>query len=115
MNLETDIKGQITIVTLNEKRFDAKIAVTFKDAMKSLIDKGSLFFIVNLKAVEFIDSSGLGSIVTVLKLVGRKGDVFVSGLNDSVMQMFSLTRMDRVFKIFPNVEDAFVELNNNLE
>lgn len=112
MNFETEIKGQLTIVTLNEKRFDAKIAVVFKDAMKSLIDKGSLFIVVNLKAVEFIDSSGLGSIVTALKLIGRKGDVFVCGLNDSVRQMFSLTRMDRVFKIFPSIEGAVDNLKD---
>lgn len=97
------------VVTVTEKRLDAKIAVSFKDEMSALINAGETTVVLDLSNVGFVDSSGLGAIVTSLKLIGRKGDLLVAGVKDDVMTMFTLTRMDRVFQMFPTTEDA---LNN---
>ena len=106
MEFVTEIIDNKICVNLKEKRLDAKIAVQFKDKMKELIDEGNAYFILNLADVEFIDSSGLGAIVTSLKLLGRNGDIVICNLHDDVMQMFSLTRMNKVFRIFKSFEDA---------
>jgi anti-sigma B factor antagonist len=98
------------VVTVTEKRLDAKIAVSFKDEMATLINAGETTVILDLAHVGFVDSSGLGAIVTSLKLIGRKGDLLVSGVKDDVMTMFTLTRMDRVFQMFPTTEDALNSL-----
>jgi anti-sigma B factor antagonist len=98
------------VVTVTEKRLDAKIAVSFKDEMATLINAGETTVILDLAGVGFVDSSGLGAIVTSLKLIGRKGDLLVSGVKDDVMTMFTLTRMDRVFQMFPTTEDALNSL-----
>jgi anti-sigma B factor antagonist len=98
------------VVTVTEKRLDAKIAVSFKDEMATLINAGETTVILDLAQVGFVDSSGLGAIVTSLKLIGRKGDLLVSGVKDDVMTMFTLTRMDRVFQMFPTTEDALNSL-----
>jgi anti-sigma B factor antagonist len=41
-----------------------------------------------------------------LKVLGRKGDLVISGVKNDVMTMFVLTRMDRVFQMFPTIADA---------
>lgn len=101
-----------TIATVIEKRLDAKIAVAFKDEMASIVNAGETVIVLDLSNVGFVDSSGLGAVVTSLKLLGRKGDLLVCGVKDDVMTMFTLTRMDRVFQMFPSTEDALGSLSS---
>lgn len=108
--LSTETKANATVVTITEKRLDAKVAVAFKEEMAALINSGITLIILDLSGVGFVDSSGLGAIVTSLKLLGRKGDLLVSGVKNDVMTMFTLTRMDRVFQMFPSAEDALKSL-----
>ncbi|MBD1207072.1 MAG: STAS domain-containing protein [Ignavibacteria bacterium] len=108
--ITTTKAANVMVVTVTEKRLDAKIAVSFKDEMASLINAGETTVVLDLSNVGFVDSSGLGAIVTSLKLIGRKGDLLVAGVKDDVMTMFTLTRMDRVFQMFPTTDDALNSL-----
>jgi anti-sigma B factor antagonist len=56
--------------------------------------------------VSFVDSSGLGALVGVLKRIGNRGELVVSGLNDDVAQLFQICRMDRVFKSYATTDAA---------
>ena len=58
-----------------------------------------------------MDSSGLGAVVSSLKMLGGKGDLVICGLKDMVMRMFKLTRMDRVFHIFDSEKEAIKALS----
>jgi anti-sigma B factor antagonist len=62
--------------------------------------------ILDLSQVEFIDSSGLGAIVGVMKLLGPSRPLEVAALSDAVRKLFRLTRMDTVFKIRPSAPKA---------
>lgn len=108
--ISTDTQTHATIATITEKRLDAKVAVAFKEEMAALINSGVTVIVLDMGGVGFVDSSGLGAIVTSLKLLGRKGDLLVAGVKDDVMTMFTLTRMDRVFQMFPTTNDALKSL-----
>lgn len=56
--------------------------------------------------VEFMDSSSLGTMVGILKMVGGKGDLMISGAQGIVADLFKLTRMDRVFRMTASVDEA---------
>ncbi len=104
--LNVRIENDILIVQPNIERLDASVAVDFKEKMADLIKRGHSMIILNLSVVEFIDSSGLGSIVSSLKTIGRNGDLVLCGINRNIMSMFKLTRMDRVFRIFSSEGEA---------
>jgi len=104
--LNVRIENDILIVQPNIERLDASVAVGFKEKMADLIKRGHSMIILNLSVVEFIDSSGLGSIVSSLKTIGRNGDLVLCGINRNIMSMFKLTRMDRVFRIFSSEGEA---------
>ncbi|MCU0426748.1 MAG: STAS domain-containing protein [Candidatus Kapabacteria bacterium] len=108
--LTTENRANATLVTMTEKRLDAKIAVAFKEEMAAIINAGATLLVLDLSNVGFVDSSGLGAIVTSLKLLGRKGDLLIAGVKSDVMTMFTLTRMDRVFQLFPTADDAVKSL-----
>jgi len=106
MQFEQTKTGNASILKIFEKRLNAKIAVEFKDVLSQIIEDGNLNIILDMQDVEFIDSSGIGAIVTGLKRLGRRGDIVISNVADPVMQMFSLTRMDKVFRIFKTQQEA---------
>lgn len=111
MQLETRNEDGILIVKSLEKRMDAKVAVDFKAEMQKFIAKGNKTIVFDVGDIDFIDSSGLGAIVSAFKLIGRDGELVISGAGKTIMRMFKLTRMDRVFRMFDTAQDAVNALN----
>lgn len=67
--------------------------------------------IIDFAHVEFLDSSGMGLLVALLKRTsGREGDIKITGLNKSVRMVFEITRMHKVFEIFDTVAEALADL-----
>ena len=63
--------------------------------------------VVDLSGVDFLDSSGLGSLIALLKRVSeRGGDMKIAGLQKKVRMVFEITRAYKVFEIFDNASEA---------
>ncbi|MBW1972373.1 MAG: STAS domain-containing protein [Deltaproteobacteria bacterium] len=106
IQFETYEKDDLLIVKPKVKRLDAIVAVSFKDKITEFINQGKKLILLNLNDVNFIDSSGLGAIVTILKRLGRDGKLYLCYVSEPVENMFKLTRMDKIFKIFDTEEQA---------
>lgn len=106
MQIEDKLIENILVVTPLEKRLDASAAADFKGKMVDWINQGHRRIVLDLSLVDFVDSSGLGAIVSCLKTLGEGGDLVISGIRDAVLSLFQLTRMNRVFQIFPSPEAA---------
>jgi anti-sigma B factor antagonist len=106
MQINTKIINGVLILSLEEKRLDARLAVEFKERVKELIEGGSHSIVFDLSGVDFIDSSGIGCLVSCLKLIGPKGRIAILGLKPPVESMFKLTHMDRVFTLCTSEEQA---------
>lgn len=97
-----------TIILLQEERIDAHNSGELKAFVKELMEKGDTNIIVNLDQIRFIDSSGLGALLSGHKSVeGRAGRFSLIGLQPQVYSMFELTRLNRVFEIFPDMDAVF--------
>lgn len=106
MKIESKNVNNTLILTLLEKRLDASQAVSFKDKVTEFINDGNQNIAINLHEVEFVDSSGLGALVGCLKLLGTRGRLILFGQNESVISLFKLTFMDRVFTLCETEEQA---------
>jgi anti-sigma B factor antagonist len=98
--------GNCLVVSLKEKRLDAVIAGNFRDALIAQIDQGQYHLVLDMACVNFLDSSGLGAVVSVLKHVGDDGSLHLCGVTPGVMAVLRLTRMDRVLRCFGSAEAA---------
>ncbi|WP_288926273.1 STAS domain-containing protein [uncultured Maritimibacter sp.] len=96
--------GDTRVVHVGEARIDAAVAIQFKDQMRDLIVGGPDRVILDLSAVTFVDSSGLGAIVAAMKQAVGPQQLELAGLTRSVAKVFALTRMDRVFTIHDSVD-----------
>ena len=100
-----DLDG-VTVVTASHE-LDARNSQKVKDEFKELINAGRSKIVVDLSSLGFIDSSGLGALVTALKTARQAGgDVRLCGLTTPVRSIFELTRLFRVFDIFDSRADA---------
>lgn len=106
MNLDVNHQDGVIVVRPDLKRIDASVATEFKSRLLELIDKGDEKIVINLSEVDFIDSSGLGVLVLVLRKLGPEGKIRLCKVNDSVKSIFELTRLNEVFNIHKTVEGA---------
>lgn len=97
MKIKTEIIDSIFIVTFEGSRLDASFAQDFLTAMKGFIQKGHLDILLDLSTVEFVDSTGLGSIVRCLKEIDSRGQLVLCGVNEMVLNLLQLTRLDKIF------------------
>jgi anti-sigma B factor antagonist len=105
--------GSVLVVKPMDKRIDASSATAFKAKIADCIQGGGQRIVLNLSEVEFIDSTGLGAIVSSLKAMGGEGDLVICCPRETVMNLFRLTRMNRVFQILPSEEEAVAILSKN--
>jgi len=106
MNLSSNLTDDLQIITVNEPRIDASVAIRFKDRMRDETNTQTPRILLDLSQVDFIDSSGLGAIVAAMKQLGRDRKLDLAGLRPNVDRVFRLTRMDTVFAIHPTVAQA---------
>ncbi|MDD3581540.1 MAG: STAS domain-containing protein [Desulfobacca sp.] len=106
MQIEDKKIGDLLVVTPLEKRLDASSSADFKGKIVDWINAGYHRIILDLSKVDFVDSSGLGAIVSCLKTLGGSGDLMICSVKETVMSLFQLTRMNRVFQIFPSQAEA---------
>lgn len=106
MEIDEREVGEVLVVKPLEKRIDASVSPDLKGRMIDWINDGRKQIVLDLSSVDFIDSSGLGTLVSILKTIGNRGELCISSLRETVMSLFRLTRMDKVFRVYPTAEDA---------
>lgn len=109
MNVVTEKSGATWIMRLQDDRLDANNARAFKSKIVEFVEAGEDRIALDMSRVEFIDSSGLGAIVSSLKTMGSGRALSIFGLNPPTMSMFKLTRMDRVLSLHATEEEALAD------
>lgn len=84
--------------------------------ISDLVENGANIVLVDFQDITFMNSAGLGALVSILKKVRSQGaELFICSLNEQVKMIFELTKMDLIFKPFANrneVEQAVKNLDN---
>lgn len=100
-------KGISIIMPLGDS-LDATNALSYKnEVLKLLNSTGETKVIFDLSKLQFIDSSGLGTFISILRsLNGRGGTLKLANLNRPIKTVFEIVSMHRIFDVFPNIEEA---------
>lgn len=106
MRLVPNVSGDRLVIEVAEPRIDAAVAIEFKERMRDLIKDAPERVVLELSKVGFLDSSGLGAVVAVMKLLAPERRLELAGLTPTVEKVFRLTRMDSVFVIHPAAPDV---------
>lgn len=111
MQITTQTGDKATTVELTG-RFDASAVPQFRDFISQLLQEETNHFVLNMKGVTYIDSGGLGSLVSFLRQVRlAEGDIKIAALDDRVRSVFELTRLHRIFEIYDDSSIALQSFN----
>lgn len=103
--LTTEEKDGVIVLTIDEPRLDAATTPTFRtEALPSISGGGRV--VLDASKLEFVDSTGLGALVSLLKAIGPSGTFVLVGAGKQMQKLLSVTRLDRVFTMEDTVEAA---------
>ena len=92
-------------------KVEGQLIVGNRQELKALIQEameaGERKFLIDCAQTAYIDSSGLGALVTISKKIRENGgELRLAGLNEDLRSLFELTKLDSLFHITPSVADA---------
>jgi anti-sigma B factor antagonist len=86
---------------------DLSSAPTLRSHIEQLIEDGSRKLVISLEEVGFMDSSGLSALVSSYKrMQDAEGELSIVCRDRAVLRVFTVTGLDRVFRIHPSLEEA---------
>ena len=106
MGLTTSMQGDVTRILL-----DGQLTVgnrqELKAAVQQALQDGARKLLLDCAPTGYIDSSGLGALVTIARRVRESGGTIrLAGLNEDLRSLFELTKLDTLFEIFPDGDRA---------
>lgn len=106
MEFEQHEHNDILVVKILSDTIVHSNATDFKTAMIDYIRTGKKRLLLDLSNVQFMDSRGLGVLISIHKSIGPGGILGVCAVNDNVCKVFELTRLDKIFNMFPDHDSA---------
>jgi anti-sigma B factor antagonist len=107
--MEFNVKkdNDVSIVSFTVASLDANNSREFKESIASVLGQNKKL-VFDMGKLEFVDSSGLGAILSCLrKMNSDGGDLKLCGISKTVRTLFELVRMHKVFEIF-NTQDETI-------
>lgn len=98
------------IATIMIAEANMEQADIFKMELIREMESGKKQILISFEKVQYIDSSFLGALVAALKYaLANEGDLAVYGLNENILNLFEMIRMDKVFKVFKVLPASYIE------
>jgi anti-sigma B factor antagonist len=102
--------GDIDVITIEEQEANLSNSEKFKELVLEEISAGNRKIIISFKHVEYLDSSFLGALVAILKaLLPYNGKLVLTEMNGDIVNLFQLTRLDKIFILQTDLENAVKE------
>ena len=106
MEITVEKANDVAVVAMPVAELDAANTAEFKRDMAPVLDAHAKV-VLDLTRLRFIDSSGLGVLVSGYKNAAtHQGSIKLCSLQTQVKSMFELTRLHRVFDIYQTMDEA---------
>ena len=105
-DVETTERDGVNVLTLRGE-IDVYTAPQLRQTIVDLVDGGATKIVVDMRMVEFLDSTGLGVLVEGLRRIKSKdGDLSIVATQDKILKIFDITGLNRAFSLHASVEEA---------
>jgi anti-sigma B factor antagonist len=90
-----------------EGDIDLHVSPAVTESLNAMIKKKPERIVIDLSRATYIDSAGMAALILAMQEVeGYGGKFFLSGLQETIRLIFETSRLDRIFRIFPDVDAA---------
>jgi anti-sigma B factor antagonist len=107
MEMQERTVGDVTVLDLKGKLLMGETDEALRQKIKDLSESGKTKILLNLSEVPYMDSAGLGGLVSCYTTVNnKKGKLKLVGLTSRLQDLLSITKLLTVFETFDSEEDA---------
>jgi anti-sigma B factor antagonist len=90
-----------------EGDIDLHVSPAITESLNEMIKNKPERIVIDLSRTTYIDSSGVAALILAMqKVEAYGGEFFLSGLQETIRSIFEISRLDRTFRIFPDVDAA---------
>ncbi|MCX5665529.1 MAG: STAS domain-containing protein [Candidatus Omnitrophica bacterium] len=106
MSVKTEVKNDLTVCCI-EGEIDINTAPDIKKAFEKLISKKTPKIVINLTKVTYVDSSGLATLVEILKnMRAYGGRMRLCNMAHKIKSLFEITKLEKLFEIIADEAEA---------
>lgn len=111
MDYTNEVVDNVVLVSINLSEASLNQSEDFKKYLYDVTNPNHPKLVLDMAQIEYMDSSFIGALVAGLKnVLSKGGEMALININPDVMALFELTRLDKVFKIYDNKEEAILAL-----
>jgi anti-sigma B factor antagonist len=104
-------KDKIDVISFSEKTINALIIDEIREEITKVIENSNAKVIIDLKGVEYIDSSGFGCFLSLMKAArSNYGILKFANPEPKVMELFQLLHLTTIFQIYDSVDSCISSL-----
>jgi anti-sigma B factor antagonist len=96
----------IVEIAVDQARLDAAAAPQFREHISARLTERPDRVLLDMRPVQFVDSTGLGVLVSLLKMMAAGGKIAIVGANESVRRLLAMTKLDTLFLLFDDEGEA---------
>lgn len=113
MEIKSYNKNGIKILKLKGNLMGGPDATVLHEKLHSLLDEGVKKVILDLEKVEWINSSGLGILISAMTTMRSSGgNLKLSNIPDRIRNLLSITKLDKIFESYNSIEEAVESYTN---
>ncbi|HEY9166053.1 MAG TPA: STAS domain-containing protein [Candidatus Kryptonia bacterium] len=106
-----ELSGGIALLEIEGNILGGPDAMSLNDEVHKLIEGGTRKFVLNMKSVEHINSSGLGILIASLNAVRQVGgDLKIANASLKVLDLLNITKLTQIFEPYKSVDEAVKNL-----
>ena len=111
----TEVSGKIGVIEIKGSLVGDKETDQFRDSVNDFIEQGNKCLVVNLGKVNYMNSSGIGALISAHTTYSKNGGVVkLAGLSNNVQNLLVVTKLIDIFDVYDSVDEAidnFVKQN----
>ncbi len=106
--LKSEKRNGVEILSFeNVSKLNILVAQSLKEEMAQYLNKSGKNLVLNLEGIEYIDSSGFGALLSILRNAKNNNSSFkICNVSPDVMELIKLLQLHNVFEIYDNVEEC---------
>jgi anti-sigma B factor antagonist len=112
MRLKTKESNDVVVIEVKGNMMGGPDSQKFRDLLHKLVDEGKNKVVVDLKNVKFINSAGLGTLISGLTTMRNAGgDLKIANPTEKIESLLMITRLIKVFESYSSVDEAVESFN----
>ena len=107
MQIKHVTSGDVAVLHLQGKIMGGPDATSLHEKLHELIETGTRSVVIDLRDVDWMNSSGLGILIGGLSAIRKSGgDLRLASVTEKIEEVLRITKLDRVFDVYGSTDEA---------